>query len=228
MSDRREFIGTLAAGVTVAAEGVSAQSGEIPRRKLGRTGESVSCIGLGGFHIGTPSDQQTSTKIIRTAIDSGINFMDNCWDYHDGKSEDWMGQALADGYRNKVFLMSKIDGRNKQAAAKQIDESLKRLRTDHVDLMQMHEIIRPNEPEQIWREGAMQALFDAKKAGKELPEPAEEKPSNVINLMDALKRSVKGDRGSRSSAATSTRRSAKTGKTARRRPAARRKVKKAS
>ncbi|MBC7927132.1 MAG: aldo/keto reductase [Bryobacteraceae bacterium] len=153
---------TLAAGDALAQN-----TGEIPRRKLGRTGESVSCVGLGGFHIGEPKDLQTSTKIIRTAIDSGINFMDNCWDYHDGKSEDWMGQALANGYRSKVYLMSKIDGRDKKTAAKQIEESLKRLLTDRIDLMQMHEIIRPGEPEQIFRSGgAMEALVEAQKAGK--------------------------------------------------------------
>jgi predicted aldo/keto reductase-like oxidoreductase len=166
MSDRREFMGSLAAGVTVAGSTL-AQTGDIPRRKLGQTGESVSCIGLGGSHIGNPKDVQESIRIIRTAVDSGINFMDNCWDYHDGRSEEWMGQALTDGYRQKVFLMSKIDGRDSKTAAKQIDESLKRLRTDHVDLMQVHEVIRMSDPEAVFADnGAIHALTAAKKAGK--------------------------------------------------------------
>jgi len=166
VKDRREFLGTVAAGLTAASNAMG-QTGDIPRRKLGRTGESVSCIGLGGSHIGNPKDVQTSIKIIRTAIDSGINFMDNCWDYHDGRSEDWMGQALADGYRQKVFLMTKIDGHDRKTAAKQIDESLKRLRTDHLDLLQMHEVIRPTDPEKIFAKGgAIEALMEARKAGK--------------------------------------------------------------
>lgn len=171
MNQRREFIGSIAVGLAATSGAgfaqTSAASSDIPRRKLGKTGEMVSCIGLGGFHIGVPKDQQASMKLIRTAIDSGINFMDNCWDYHDGKSEDWMGQALADGYRKKVFLMSKIDGRDAKTAAKQIDESLKRLRTDVIDLMQFHEIIRISEPHHIFgASGAMEAMQAAKKAGK--------------------------------------------------------------
>ena len=122
-------------------------------RTLGRTGERVSAIGLGGYHIGQPKDEQESIRLIRTAIDRGITFMDNCWDYHDGKSEEWMGKALRDGYREKVFLMTKIDGRTKQAAAKQIDESLKRLQTDRIDLMQIHEIIRLEDPDRVFAEG---------------------------------------------------------------------------
>jgi predicted aldo/keto reductase-like oxidoreductase len=168
MGDRRQFIGTLAAGLATSSASVAqSRTGDIPRRQLGSTGESVSCIGLGGFHIGVPADLQTSIKIVRTAVDSGINFLDNCWDYHDGKSEDWMGQALADGYRKKAFLMTKIDGRDKNTAAKQIDESLKRLRTDHVDLMQFHEVIRISDPHHIFGpSGAMEAMQAAKKAGK--------------------------------------------------------------
>ncbi|MDQ6631522.1 MAG: aldo/keto reductase [Verrucomicrobiota bacterium] len=135
-------------------------------RLLGRTGEKISAIGLGGFHIGNPKEQE-GIRIIRSAIDRGITFMDNCWDYHDGGSEIRMGKALRNGYRNKVFLMTKIDGRNKTAAAKQIDESLQRLQTDHVDLMQFHEIIRLEDPDRIFAEGgAMEAMQDAKKAGK--------------------------------------------------------------
>ena len=101
---------------------------EMIYRRLGRTGEKVSVIGLGGYHIGEIKTQAASIRLIRTAIDSGITFMDNCWDYHDGESERRMGKALKDGYRERVFLMSKIDGRTKASAAKQIDESLRRLR----------------------------------------------------------------------------------------------------
>jgi predicted aldo/keto reductase-like oxidoreductase len=138
----------------------------IPYKSFGRTGEKISAIGLGGYHIGTLSDAD-SARIIRTAIDSGINFMDNCWDYNNGASEVKMGKALQDGYRKKVFLMTKIDGRDKKTAASQIDESLRRLQTDHVDLMQMHEVIRMNDPERTFSKGgAIEALMDGKKAGK--------------------------------------------------------------
>lgn len=136
-------------------------------RKLGKTGELVSCVGVGGFHIGIPKDEQEGIKIIRTALDAGMNFLDNCWDYHDGGSEIRMGKALQDGYRKKAFLMSKIDGRTKEAAAKQIDESLHRLQTDVIDLMQHHEVIRVEDPDRIFREGgAQEALEAARKAGK--------------------------------------------------------------
>ncbi len=140
---------------------------EIPRRTLGRTGERVSMVGLGGAHIGRQKEESESIQIIRTALDSGINFLDNCWDYNDGKSEVRMGKALRDGYRQKAFLMTKVDGRDKATAAKQIDESLKRLQTDHVDLMQVHENIRMSDPDRVFADdGAIHALIDAQKAGK--------------------------------------------------------------
>src|SRR3984957_18543545 len=136
-------------------------------RTLGSTGERVSAIGLGGFHIGNPILESTSSEIVRSAIDRGITFMDNCWDYHGGKSEIRMGKALRNGYRDKVFLMTKIDGRSKAGAASQIDESLKRLQTDHIDLIQFHEIIRMDDPDKIFSAGgAMEAMQAAKKAGK--------------------------------------------------------------
>src|SRR3989441_4565455 len=139
----------------------------IPYRMLGHTGEKVSIIGLGGYHIGMQSDEQESIRIIRTAIDGGINFLDNCWDYNDGASEIRMGKALRDGYRDKAFLMTKIDGRDKKSAAKQIDESLARLQTDRIDLMQFHEIIRMEDPDRIFAKGgAMEAMLEARKAGK--------------------------------------------------------------
>lgn len=141
---------------------------EMPRRMLGRTGVEVSLIGLGGWHLGFKSiEDKLAVRIIRTAIDNGIDFMDNCWDYNEGASETRMGSALRDGYRDRVFLMTKIDGRTKQDAAKQLDESLKRLQTDHIDLVQHHEILRFEDPHRIFDEkGANAALIEARDAGK--------------------------------------------------------------
>ena len=170
--ERREFLKGLAlAGLMASASNDS--SGETPKqdvpyRTLGRTGERVSAIGMGGFHLAQPGlEEAESIRLIRTAVDRGINFMDNSWDYNEGQSEIRMGKALKDGYRQKVFLMTKLDGRTKQEAAKQIDESLKRLQTDHVDLIQHHEIIRFEDPDRIFaKQGAHEAMLEAKKAGK--------------------------------------------------------------
>ena len=141
---------------------------EMPTRMLGRTGVQTSIIGLGGWHLGFKSiDEELSIRIIRTAIDNGITFMDNCWDYNEGASEIRMGKALRDGYRERVFLMTKIDGRTKKDAAKQLDESLKRLDVDHIDLVQHHEILRYEDPHRIFDdEGANAALIEARDAGK--------------------------------------------------------------
>ncbi len=137
-------------------------------RKLGRTGERVSAIGLGGFHLGSAKDLDDAVRIIRSAVDRGINFLDNCWDYHDGESERRMGAALRGGYRDRVFLMTKFDGRTKKSTAQQIDESLQRLETDHVDLIQYHENIRLEDPDRFFAaNGPLEALFEAKKAGKD-------------------------------------------------------------
>jgi uncharacterized protein len=140
----------------------------VPRRTLGRTGERVSLVGLGGFHLGKPELQDSeSIRIIRTAIDHGITFLDNCWDYNEGQSEIRMGKALRDGYRHRAFLMTKIDGRDKTSAAQQIDESLRRLETDYIDLLQFHEIIRLDDPDRIFAaDGALVAALAAKTAGK--------------------------------------------------------------
>ena len=168
---RREFTKTtVAAGIALGAGahawGAETKSGDMIYRMLGRTGEKISAIGVGGFHMGEPSEEE-GIRIVRTAIDRGVTFMDNCWDYHDGGSEERMGKALRDGYRDKVFLMTKIDGRSKANAAKQIDESLKRLQTDRIDLMQHHEVIRVEDPDRIFAEGgAQEAMLEAKKAGK--------------------------------------------------------------
>jgi aryl-alcohol dehydrogenase-like predicted oxidoreductase len=141
---------------------------EMPRRRLGRAGVEVSLIGLGGWHLGFKKiDERLSIRIIRTAIDNGITFMDNCWDYNEGASEIRMGKALRDGYRERAFLMTKIDGRTKQDAARQLDESLKRLDVDHIDLVQHHEILRYEDPHRIFDEkGANAALLEARDAGK--------------------------------------------------------------
>ena len=181
---RREFIGAVTASAAAAGfparadepRGKSDPSPERPKetrrgdmiyRQLGTTNEEVSAIGLGGHHIGRQKEEKESIAIIRAAIDAGITFMDNCWDYHDGGSEVRMGKALQDGYRKKVFLMTKIDGRTKKAAGEQIDESLKRLQTDVIDLVQHHEIIRLEDPDRIFAAGgAQEALEAAKKAGK--------------------------------------------------------------
>ncbi|HEX9485543.1 MAG TPA: aldo/keto reductase [Gemmatimonadales bacterium] len=139
----------------------------IPYRRLGRTGEMVSLVGVGGYHLGRQADEQETVRIVRTAIDNGINFLDNCWDYNGGASELRMGKALRDGYRDKAFLMTKIDGRNKESAARQIDESLQRLQTDRIDLMQFHEVIRMTDPERVFaRDGALEAVLAAQRAGK--------------------------------------------------------------
>lgn len=137
-------------------------------RTLGSTGEKVSAIGVGGWHLALKHvDEQLSTRIVRTAIDRGVNFMDNSWDYNEGESERRMGKALGDGYREKAFLMTKIDGRTKQEATKQLDESLQRLNVDCIDLVQHHEVIRYEDPHRIFdKSGANAALLEAREAGK--------------------------------------------------------------
>jgi uncharacterized protein len=159
--DRRDFLRGIAASAAIAAPAVAQQTpasldlndqgmskiprvknpgelrGEMLYRKLGETGETVSAIGMGGSHLGKPSLTQTeATRLIHQAIDRGITYMDNCWDYNEGRSERWMGDALSqEGYRNKVFLMTKIDGRGKEIATDQLNDSLTRLKTDHIDLV---------------------------------------------------------------------------------------------
>jgi aryl-alcohol dehydrogenase-like predicted oxidoreductase len=177
--ERREFLkSATAAGVTVAvgsgAQGqttgtvVRPQSAQMIYRQLGTTGEMVSAIGLGGFHIGKQLNPQDSIDLIHAAIDGGITFMDNCWDYNDGTSEIRMGQALGQGgYRQKVFLMTKIDGRNKDTYNKQFEQSLGRLHTDVIDLVQFHECIRMDDPDRIFAtNGALEAAVAAREAGK--------------------------------------------------------------
>jgi predicted aldo/keto reductase-like oxidoreductase len=170
--ERRKFIQGVAAtgalgSVSQHIHPAMTNKEGIPYRTLGRTGEQVSVIGLGGFHIGMNMSESESIRLIRNAIDRGINFMDNSWDYNDGESERRMGKALRDGYRQKVFLMTKLDGRTKESAAKQLDESLSRLQVDHVDLIQHHEVIRFDDADRIFAEGgAQEAVLEAQKAGK--------------------------------------------------------------
>ena len=136
-------------------------------RPLGSTGEMVSALGVGGFHLGESIDEALAVRIVRAALDEGVTFLDNSWDYNDGRSEERMGKALRDGYRERAFLMTKVDGRTRAAAAEQLDESLRRLQTDHVDLVQVHEVIRPDDPERVFAEGgAIEALQQARAAGK--------------------------------------------------------------
>src|SRR5689334_8471970 len=167
--DRRRFLQTAAATtvITSLSKKFSQAAEAIPIRTLGRTGEKISMVGLGGYHLGMQSDEQESIRIIRTGLDSGITFLDNCWDYNNGQSEIRMGKALRDGYRQKAFLMTKIDGRTRQAAAQQLEESLRRLHTDHIDLLQFHEVIRDTDPDRIFAKGGgMEAVLEAKKQGK--------------------------------------------------------------
>jgi aryl-alcohol dehydrogenase-like predicted oxidoreductase len=178
--ERRDFLKTAAAGmaatttsiaqtpaITSSASGSRPQSPDMIYRQLGTTGETVSAIGLGGYHLGHQADPKDTLKIIHTAIDHGITFMDNCWDYNDGTSELRMGEALQNGYRQKVFLMSKMDGRTATEYNRQLEQSLARLRTDHIDLVQFHEVIRMDDPDRIFAdEGAIHAAIAAKKAGK--------------------------------------------------------------
>ena len=178
--ERRDFLKTATAATVSAAIATSAQSHskqsqptkrpqspDMIYRQLGTTGESVSAIGMGGYHIGKQKEADESIKLIHAAIDAGITFMDNCWDYNDGISEVRMGNALKNGYRQKVFLMTKMDGRTAEEYDKQLEQSLGRLGTDMIDLVQFHEIIRMEDPDRIFaRGGAIDAARKARDAGK--------------------------------------------------------------
>ena len=173
---RRDFLkSATAAGITATTSSYAQPLAPTKRpeapdmiyRELGTTGERVSALGLGGYHIGKQSNADESIALIRKAIDSGITFLDNCWDYNDGLSEVRMGQALRDGYRSKVFLMTKMDGRTKDSYNKQLEQSLGRLQTDTIDLVQFHEVIRMEDPDRIFApNGAIEAAVAAKQAGK--------------------------------------------------------------
>ncbi len=173
---RRDFLGRMAVGIagvtgsslasSIKASGPPASQGMI-YRKLGRSGEKVSLLGLGGYHIGVQPTEQESIRLVRSAIDRGVTFMDNCWDYNNGVSEIRMGKALRDGYRHKVFLMTKTDAQVKDLWEKQLHESMQRLQTDVIDLIQFHEVIRMGDPDRIFGpDGAFEAALAARKAGK--------------------------------------------------------------
>jgi aryl-alcohol dehydrogenase-like predicted oxidoreductase len=178
--DRRQFMNSALLGASITEGASGATEGAAPRpvetrrgdmlyRSFGKTGETVSVLGVGGSHIGLTSSDELAIRIVRTAIDCGVNYMDNSWDYNNGngQAETKMGKALRDGYRQKVFLMTKVDGRTKPAAAKQLDESLKRLQADHIDLLQFHEVIRMEDPDRFFADGgALEAFLEARKAGK--------------------------------------------------------------
>ena len=192
MVERRDLMRATVAGVAAAAVGIPAdvvgqtrQGGQVKPtgpvtsgiaehptmkyRPLGRTGERVSLIGLGGFHLAKPGGPSAdeATRIVHAALDAGVNFCDNCWDYNDGESERRLGRALAGGWRDRTMVMTKIDGRTAKAAASQIDESLQRLQTDHIDLLQFHEIIRMDDPERVFAPGgALEAALRAREQGK--------------------------------------------------------------
>ena len=175
---RRDFLGRMAVGIAGVTGGsltpfatektlAETKSQEMIYRTMGRSGEKVSLLGLGGYHIAMGLTEQESIHLIRTAIDNGVTFMDNCWDYNDGVSEVRMGKALRDGYRKRVFLMTKTDAQVKDAWNKQLDECLERLQTDVIDLIQFHEVIRMEDPDRIFGpDGAFEAALAARKAGK--------------------------------------------------------------
>jgi aryl-alcohol dehydrogenase-like predicted oxidoreductase len=169
-SNRRDVLRVaLGAGIVTSTAGGATQKDGIPYRTLGHTGVRVSCIGMGGFHLAKKEvSEADAMNLMRTGVDRGINFFDNSWDYNNGESEKRMGKAMKEGgLRDRVFLMTKNDGRTKDEFNKQLDESLRRLQTDHVDLIQFHEIIRFEDPNRIFAEGgAAEAALEAKKAGK--------------------------------------------------------------
>ena len=169
---RREFLTQAAAGATLAAltESVLAQTSSasatgLPTRVLGRTGQRVSIMALGGWHLGTIKDDAEAIRLMHAAIDEGMTFFDNAWDYHDGRSEDMMGRALA-GRRDKVFLMTKNCERDHAGSVRCLEDSLRRLRTDRIDLWQFHEMVYDNDPDWVFEKGGIKAAMEARQAGK--------------------------------------------------------------
>jgi predicted aldo/keto reductase-like oxidoreductase len=166
--NRRNFLYSSLAGMALAAApGWADRRNGMPYRSLGKTGEMVSLLGVGGYHIGVDSlSDEESIALMRTAVDGGINFFDNAWAYHDGRSEIRMGKALKDGYRDQVFLMTKGHARDAAGAQRYLEESLRRLQVDTIDLWQIHEIVRPESPQAIYDEGVLDYLVKAREAGK--------------------------------------------------------------
>jgi uncharacterized protein len=162
---RREFLQAAASAATLRT--ASAAETGMPTRVLGRTGVRVSILGVGGHHIGRPKDENDGIRIVHAAMDEGMTFMDNAWDYNNGRSEEIMGKALKmDGRRGKAFLMTKVCSRDYAEATKQIEESLRRLQTDRIDLLQFHECNFYNDPEWVFEKGALRAVEEARKQGK--------------------------------------------------------------
>ena len=156
-----------AAAETALPQTTSATATGVPRRALGRTGEMLSIVCIGGWHIGAVPEHNEAIRIMHAAIDEGVNFFDNAWDYHDGRSEEWMGDALAQGgKRSKVFLMTKNCERDYEGSKRNLEQSLKRLKTDHLDLWQFHELVYDNDPDWIFEKGGMKYALEAQKAGK--------------------------------------------------------------
>ncbi len=180
-TNRRDFVRLSALGTlgtafgscstqpaaSTSGPGTSRLDSPVPMRPFGRSGEEVSMLGLGGYHIAVPSDEQDGIRLVREAIDAGVTFLDNAWEYHQGRAEEVMGKALQDGYRARAFLMTKHHGRDKQTAMRHLEDSLKRLRTDVIDLWQFHEVIYDRDPEMIFAPGGgIEAAAQAKKEGK--------------------------------------------------------------
>jgi uncharacterized protein len=176
--DRRDFLqaGLVGASAVLAAPLLAAEPLElsdvgpdkIPRKPFGKTKERFSVIGLGGYSLGSAPSYKEAEQIVHEAVDAGVNFCDNAWEYHNGRAEEWMGRALK-GRRDKVFLMTKVctHGRDKKVAMTQLEESLKRLQTDHLDLWQIHEVVYENDPDlHFAKGGVVEALEEAKKQGK--------------------------------------------------------------
>jgi aryl-alcohol dehydrogenase-like predicted oxidoreductase len=171
---RRDFLKSSAQGATAIALGAQliaqtsdAQATGIPTRPLGKTGERVSIIGLGGWHIGAVPDQSEAIKIMHTAIDEGLTFFDSAWDYQDGGSEEIIGKGLAQGNkRDQVFLMTKNCNRDYEGSKRCLEDSLRRFQTDHLDLWQFHEMIYDNDPDWVFDKGGIKAAIEAQKEGK--------------------------------------------------------------
>jgi uncharacterized protein len=171
---RRDFLKTAAAGATVAAlageviaQTAPASATGLPTRVLGRSGQRVPILCLGGWHVGTIKEDAESIRLMHAAIDAGLTFFDNAWDYHDGRSEELMGRALAmDGRRQKVFLMTKNCERDYEGSKRCLEDSLRRLRTDHLDLWQFHEMVYDNDPDWVFEKGGIKAALEARQAGK--------------------------------------------------------------
>jgi uncharacterized protein len=171
---RRDFMQAAAVRLSsaalaqqVIAQTSSASATALPTRVLGRTGQRVSILCLGGWHIGAIPDEQEAIRVMHGAIDQGVNFFDNAWDYHNGGSEERMGKALSmSGYRDKVLLMTKNCERDYAGSMRNLEDSLRRLRTDRIDLWQFHEFVYDNDPDWVFEKGGVKAAMEARKAGK--------------------------------------------------------------